>query len=115
MGYFTAYNLCVYEYENAMGDLVTDDRLNLVVEELKKLGVINYALREDLGFYESVKWYDHDEDMLEVSKKFPDLLFCLCGEGEDQGDIWENYYNAGRMQACYAEIVIPPFDNTKLR
>lgn len=33
-----------------------------------------------------------------ISKKYPDSLFTLKGEGEDAGDNWTKYYRAGRCQ-----------------
>ena len=44
---------------------------------------------------------------LEISKKHPDVLFKLRGEGENSGDIWDKYYKNGKMQKCDARIVIP--------
>lgn len=39
------------------------------------------------------KWYEHQEDMKELAKKFPTATFVLHGEGEEQGDIWEEMYH----------------------
>lgn len=58
-------------------------------------------------FDDSLKWYDHDEDMIEISKQFPDVLFILKGEGEDHDDMWRNYYHNGEYEETYAEIVFP--------
>lgn len=45
-------------------------------------------------------WYEHTEDMLEISKLFPDVLFRLHGIGEASDDVWTEYYKNGLMQAC---------------
>jgi len=59
-------------------------------------------------------WYEHEDDMRQLSSRFPDMLFTLSGEGEENEDIWVKYFKAGRMQASYATIVLDPFDETKL-
>ena len=33
---------------------------------------------------EESQWYDHEEEMKELSEKFPDVLFKLHGEDEDK-------------------------------
>ena len=60
------------------------------------------------------KWYDHDEHMRSVSKKYPDLLFTLSGEGEESGDLWVKYYKGGKCQVELAKIEYGKFDTTKL-
>ena len=59
---------------------------------------------------DSLKWYDHDDDMIEVSKQFPDITFILYGEGEDNDDIWKAYYRNGEMEVVTARII---FDEPK--
>lgn len=63
---------------------------------------------------EECKWDDHESEMIELSKTFPDIVFKLHGEGEENGDLWDQYFMNGRMQYCPAEIVYPPFDKTQL-
>ena len=54
---------------------------------------------------DALKWYDHDKDMIEVSKQFPDITFILYGTGEDNDDIWKAYYKNGEMEGIQARIV----------
>lgn len=116
MGYYTAYELTVNRYDARSDTLsnVTPDDHDKIVEELRQLDVIGYALSDDLSCHDAVKWYYHDSDMIQISKMFPSVLFCLHGEGEETGDIWDSYYLNGKSQHCRAEIVIPPFDPMKL-
>ena len=90
MGYHTAYSL---EVQNA-----TKEQLDSVLAFLGDRGVIGYALDEEFGCCDTVNWYDHDEDMIAASNRFPNILFCLHGEGENNGDLWNKYYYSGKMQ-----------------
>lgn len=99
MGYYTCYSL---ELENA-----SETDRDGVVAKLKELDVIGYALDEDLGFYDSAKWYDHDADMIEVSVAFPHVHFILSGEGEDREDTWECHYLNGMFQELHPTLLWP--------
>lgn len=105
MGYNTNYSL---DLHNVIG--IEES----IISALREKEIIRYALDENLDSYDSVKWYDHETDMREISKQFPNVIFELHGEGENNEDIWDKYFRNGKMQACYAKIVIPPFDESKL-
>lgn len=66
-------------------------------------------------FQEDCKWYDHEDDMRDYSKLYPELVFVLEGKGEDYDDIWIKYFKNGKMQSCYATISFEEFDETKLK
>lgn len=53
--------------------------------------------------------------MRAYSKKHPKTLFKLNGVGEDEGDMWVEYYLNGKMQRGVAEISFPEFDESKLQ
>lgn len=44
------------------------------------------------------KWYNSKEDILKVSKIYPDTLFEVTGFGEDPLDIWRAYIKNGKIQ-----------------
>lgn len=113
MGYCTTYNLslCTPDGKSFIEDSAVHDK---VVTLLKERGAINYALDENLDCYDPVKWCEHDNDMLEISKQVPNILFRLHGEGDESEDIWDCYYLNGKTQYCKAEITIPPYDPNKL-
>jgi len=65
-------------------------------------------------FGEPNKWYEWEEDMRKFSLKYPDVLFTLDGEGEENGDIWTAYFRNGKCQIERAVIQVMPFDPIKL-
>lgn len=100
MGYYTNYKLGMTpDLPEVRGVIEDDDDLA-------------YAIGEDA---DSCKWYDHESDMRSLSKRFPDILFTLTGEGEEAGDLWRKYFKAGKMQSCPAQISYEPYDESKLR
>lgn len=66
-------------------------------------------------FGDSCKWYEHDDDMKALSKKYPKTIFVLEGKGEEPEDIWRAYYQNGKMQLCKASITFDDFDRDKLK
>lgn len=59
-------------------------------------------------------WDDYDTCMLSMSREFPTVLFTLCGKGEENSDIWNEYYLNGKRQVEIAQIIIGEFDKNKL-
>ena len=96
MGYYTRYELTA-----------TPDSPE-IWEAVKAHENITYAVGDDGNSGDSCKWYDNEDDMVEFSKKFPDVTFHLHGEGEEVGDLWDKYFRNGKKQICKAEITIPP-------
>ena len=66
-------------------------------------------------FYQHVKWYEYENDMRSFSKKYPDLIFVVTGEGEDNDDIWKAYFKDGLMFRAKAQIVFEEFSLDKLK
>ena len=65
-------------------------------------------------FEEATKWYSWEQDMLEYSKEYPDVLFTLEGQGEEAEDRWAAYFKNGKWQFEKAEMQIAAFDLDKL-
>lgn len=49
-------------------------------------------------------WYNHEDDMIGLSHKFPEVLFTLDGEGEDNRDIWRSYFKNGKTYTWSLEV-----------
>lgn len=102
MGYYTDFNLTNDSFIDGEG----------IAEALSEIS--GYPWTSRLEMY-GVKWRNHEKDMRALSKKFPDVLFTLEGEGEESGDIWKQYHKNGLCQHAKAEIVFSPFDAAELK
>lgn len=99
MGYFTEYELDIIEGP--------DHLIELLRAECEGA---SFAISPDGATNFECKWYEHQKDMKAFSKKHPDALLMLSGEGEDNGDAWREYYRNGKMQVCKAVRVFPDYD-----
>lgn len=106
MGYVTSYTLT---WENAPKGFEKK-----MAKYIRDHEYMSYAMEEDGTTADSCKWYECDDDMLELSKKYPDVIFTLAGEGEESGDLWRTYYRNGKMQHAQAIIAFESFDPEKL-
>ncbi len=109
MGYYTSYNMDV----NNVKSKAEHDAL---YDALRKKNIIGYAFyggdwdkHNSSSFWcsECVKWYDHDEDMLEISKQFPEMTFKLIGTGDDDDDRWYTLYRNGEFETVKAVLTWP--------
>lgn len=104
MGYYTHYSV------KSM-----DDCIELYIEDM--FNDIDYA---ECAFdsrgrtNQDCKWYEHEKDMRKFSKKYPDVVFELIGEGEESEDRWKKYFKNGKMQYAKAKIEYEEFDENKL-
>ncbi len=109
MGYETRYYLTVDGYGGAyrrvcLFDLDRQDNEGLT--ELRDL------LEEGNCAY---NWYHYEEDMVALSVRWPNLTFQLRGFGEDNSDIWVQYFRNGLTYREDAEVVFPAYDESKMR
>lgn len=102
MGYYTDYELTV------TGDIDHDQLLDTLSE------ITGYTWDNDLTLSD-VKWYDYKGHMKIISTMFPDVVFTLHGDGEENGDIWQQYFKNGKSQYAKAEITFEKFDEFKLK
>jgi hypothetical protein len=105
MGYYTTYHLDI------QGKGIDFDKYE-IFEEIGIISRYGEEMFEDGSAYE-IKWYSHEEDMTQISKKYPDLLFILNGNGEENGDIWRKHFKNGKTHFSKAKIVFDDFDPEK--
>lgn len=98
MGYYTYHELEI------IGEGLVADHIEGIELESGYHGV----------FEEQIKWYDHEKDMRAYSRKHPDILFKISGEGEEAGDLWIEWHKDGKMQREKAVISFGEFDESKL-
>lgn len=65
-------------------------------------------------FTDEIKWYDCEKDMKEYSKNHPNVVFCIDGVGEENGDIWKAYFKNGKMFKTKAKLVFEDYSEDKL-
>ena len=126
MGYYTAYTIEIYEKDDILTGRACDllevnDDLDIELGNvLLEVSDDFSSHRKDTRFSEFImddvkKWYDHDDDMIEISKRYPNYVFVLEGNGEDYNDLWRTYYMNGKMQYCPARIEYDKFNFNALR
>ena len=112
MGYNTRYTL---KWDVSKSAKTTWDEIS---EEIALRQEVNpdffYAVDSVGGGNDACKWYEHEEEVAQFSKIYPDVLFELHGEGEESGDIWKKYFKNGKIQICNAKIIFDEFDESKL-
>ena len=73
-----------------------------------------YVSKNYITFGAYGKWYSCDDDMLALSRLFPEFLFELHGEGDSADDLWISYYQDGKMQTCFGKIIYEEYDPDKM-
>lgn len=109
MGYYTNYTL------TTTPDNFTEEMKNKLMEINPDYFEREEWVEELLNGDMNSKWYSNEEDILELSKFFPDILFELEGEGEDNEDMWKKYFKNGKSQYAKAKIIFEDFDESKLK
>jgi hypothetical protein len=94
MGYYTQYSMGVF-YADSL-EPVGDKLMAQVEKQIAETDeYAHYILFENP--WDETNWYDHEQDMKVFSVLFPDLLFTLSGDGEEQGDVWRKFFVRGKM------------------
>ena len=81
MGYYTNFTLALDP-----STTVSKEVLEQIDQVITDWDVLEYTCND--CWYGSAKWYEYQEDMCALSKQFPNVIFCLSGEGEDAEDLW---------------------------
>ena len=115
MGYYTIYSLDVLvNLEDILEEDYDENKADIIMHLRDTCEGAEYALDDNGKSGEKIKWYDHEEDIGNFSKLYPNQVFKLEGEGEESGDIWIKYFSNGKMQECPAIISFDNYDKGKL-
>lgn len=106
MGYYTKYSL------------ETDKPIKITLEELENLTDYTWdkLSSNEFEIEEEVKWYDHDNHMIELSKEpeYRNTLFTLYCKGEE-GEEYKVYYKNGKSKSIAPVITWPEFNEEDLQ
>ena len=95
MGYYTDFYL--------QAAPVTEDQFHSIDSALQELRSMREAYFDDgTGSWENTEdtWYQSFDDMVEVSRHFPEVTFTLTGYGDQRDDQWIDYFKNGQVQCC---------------
>ena len=95
MGYYTDFYL--------QAAPVTEDQFHSIDSALQELRSMREAYFDDgTGYWENTEdtWYQSFDDMVEVSRHFPEVTFTLTGYGDQRDDQWIDYFKNGQVQCC---------------
>lgn len=121
MGYYTYYTLGIHKHKFNVNSSAVTVEPEIETEVAKALAKIMYENADpkwldninDLYdvLNDSMKWYDHEAEMSQLSAIFPDYYFTLEGDGEESDDYWRKlFHNGGCIGAVDGEIYYPEFD-----
>ncbi len=99
MGYYTRYRLTT-ENDGAVDPLLRDTRAKATLKQMS-----GYTWDGD-DLDDEVKWYDWERHLSKTSETFPDVIFILSGEGEENGDIWKAYARNGDVEKFSADTTV---------
>ena len=135
MGYYTEYTLVIdnsqvkdevekkkqSEIEEIQQSNISDELKMRLIKDVEKTYRTSIATQSDVidfltydPFDDECKWYEHTEDMRKISEKYQNVIFSLYGNGEEDGDMWVNYFMNGKVQTEQAVITYADFDPKKL-
>lgn len=113
MGYYTYYSLEMHPSQEKDRENEIRRAILSKIYECDSEGVAE----DEIEFFlmDSLKWYNHEDDMKEISLAYPDIIFILHGEGEETGDVWKAYYSNGESEKVMVEFTFPEPTNAKFR
>lgn len=107
MGYYTTYTLTASDQE-ALNHIV-----NKRLEDEEDESFIKFLEKYDNAFSGNCKGYEHESELAEASREFPEVLFTLEGHGEERGDSWIKYFKNGQVNDSI--LTFSDFNPEKMR
>ena len=122
MGYYSAFKITAQQCEvnpdnsSYVNEGIPTDILKNIEDEIDQFDGFGYRQGDvESGRYSYAKWEEFETDMCLLSRKFPNILFCLDVAGEDSRDLWKAYFINEMVQYCPAVITFDDFTPCKLK
>jgi hypothetical protein len=127
MGYYSTYICSVakalpgktenehYFYHISLDTQFGFKHVNKLMREIDEWFIDNTDWDLGMPFDDSLKWYNYEGDMIELSKAFPEWLFRVYYDGEDSDDAGYDYFYQGKRQNCHQIVRYPEFNYNKLK
>jgi hypothetical protein len=80
------------------------DLTDFLVTDLSEIS--GYGEAQFMG-QDDAKWYDCEQDMIELSAKHPLTIFRVDGDGDGPNDFWVRWFHGGKLIGLWTA---PPFD-----
>lgn len=100
MGYYTDYTISI-ESEHTHDDLIA------LLHAMHIHADYMFNLHDSTITGHEIKWYEWRDDMVRVSKSFPNWIIAIHGDGEDDGDEWDIYLQDGEITESMPVIPNP--------
>ena len=94
MGYYTDFTIKIKGEDED-----EEKKIQEYLENISGYGFDNYSKELNLN----AKWYNWEDNMPDLSKTFPHVLFQIDGEGEESGDMWRVFYHKGAKEQIKVE------------
>lgn len=98
MGYNTAYRIEITGKDN-----------DLALAYLEKISGYGESIHD-----ESIKWFNCVEDAEKTSKRFPEVLIEIYGDGDESDDNWRMLIKNGKAKRVTATLTYPPLTEDDL-
>lgn len=109
MGYYTDYTV-------RAGGFANESEITAFLGMLEKQS--SYAMRPaeishngtKFWVFLNAKWYDWKDDLLAMSRVYPEITIDVDGVGEDRQDMWRARFRDGEHEVVRAEVRFPVFE-----
>lgn len=117
MGYKTEYRMWAMWPDGHDKPSEPPERMVKQLEdEVRKINIFDSEGNYDLGWWaKEAVWDEHEQDMALLSKRFPQFVFLLDGNGEKCDDIWGSYFHDGSVMRGARSILVLPFGARELK
>lgn len=114
MGYYTDYDVHIKGLKGKNREKLLEDFKSICPDMMFSVeedynGELTFLETEDydeVDTYFNAKWYDCEDEIEDISFKYPELEFTIYCRGED-GEMWVVYGCSGEVERHSAEVKYP--------